>query len=517
MNTDDLKQQVQSTQDCFETIRQCTQSLLTQPRAVVVEAINELSTTLEELQQQNQEVLSFSGNRACDQSLVVDPAKESRYCLDIKEDKQTTEPLLETEENFRAIFEQAAAGIGQLTLSGKFVLVNRQFSSLLGYTESELLERTVQEITYPDDLEPSWEYARQLLEGKRQTYSLEKRYIRKDQQLQWMHLSVSLLRDSQGNPQYFIAVIKDISECKRVQTQLKQQTQQLEETLQELRKTQAQLIHTEKMSSLGQIVAGVAHEINNPLSFICGNLLHLQNYSQDLLELLQLHQSQQPPTPVLQQAMEEKDLDFLREDLPRLLNSMKTGSDRIYGIVQSLRNFCRDEGQLKTMDIHEGIEHTLIILCNRLQANLEQTAVEVVKEYDNIPRVECYPGKLNQVFMNILSNAIEALEELRQHQIQDNQSAKPCEIRIRTTLVKPEKVVISIADNGPGMSPETLQKIFDPFFTTKSVGQGVGLGLAVSHQIVVNQHQGQLRCMSTLAEGTEFVIELPVVQNRNCC
>ncbi|MBD2040619.1 GAF domain-containing protein [Microcoleus sp. FACHB-672] len=282
------------------------------------------------------------------------------------------------------------------------------------------------------------------------------------------------------------------------------QTQELQQTLHELQQTQSQLIQSEKMSSLGQLVAGVAHEINNPVNFIYGNLSHAHNYTQQLLQLLELYQ--QGNQNVIEAYAEEIELEFLIEDLPKLLSSMHLGVDRIRQIVLSLRNFSRvDQAQMKPVDIHEGIDSTLLILQHRLKTPAGKTGIQLIKEYGELPQVECYAGQLNQVFMNILSNALDALEE------QEN----PGVITISTEVSEPYEggVTIRIRDNGPGMTEAVKSKLFDPFYTTKPVGKGTGLGLSISYEIVVDKHRGVLRCFSQPGEGTEFVIEIPVTQS----
>lgn len=296
---------------------------------------------------------------------------------------------------------------------------------------------------------------------------------------------------------------------------LKQKAFELEQTLQELRQTQAQLIQTEKMSSLGQLVAGVAHEINNPVSFIYGNLQYANQYTQDLLHLLQLYQQYYPePASEIHTTTSDIELDFLVQDFPKLLNSMKMGTERIRDLVISLRCFSRlDHAEKKLVDIHEGIDHTLLILQHRLKARGENCGIQIIKEYGDLPLVECYPGELNQVFMNIISNAIDALEDLKVENFNQPTklpSATPT-IWIRTKLQDQSRVVIRLEDNGPGMPEAVKQRIFDPFFTTKPVGQGTGLGLSISYQ-VVEHHGGQLKCLSTPGQGTEFVVELPLKQ-----
>ncbi|MBD1824385.1 histidine kinase [Cyanobacteria bacterium FACHB-DQ100] len=283
----------------------------------------------------------------------------------------------------------------------------------------------------------------------------------------------------------------------------------LEEALRELQETQAQLVHSEKMSSLGQLVAGVAHEINNPVNFIHGNLTHASQYVQELLELLCLYQAQFERQPLMiQRKAEEIDLEFLAEDFPNLLSSMEIGTSRIKEIVRSLRSFSRlDEAEIKDADIHEGLDSTLMILQNRLKGTSDRLPVQVIKEYGNLPLVECYVGQLNQVFMNILANAIDALEEYQDKLSSAGQAAI---IKIVTKQARSGWIEIEIIDNGPGMLEETKKRLFDPFFTTKSVGKGTGLGMSISYQIITENHQGELQCVSTPGEGTKFVIKIPI-------
>lgn len=296
--------------------------------------------------------------------------------------------------------------------------------------------------------------------------------------------------------------------------QLQKRTHELETALRKLRLTQAQMVQSEKMSSIGQMVAGIAHEINNPVSFIYGNLVHASEYTQDLLELVELYQQHFPEPPEdITEILEELDLDFLREDLDKLFKSMRMGSERITEIVKSLRTFSRlDEAQLKDVNIHESIDSTLTILHNRLRAKPGASEIQAVKEYGQLPLINCYAGELNQVFMNILSNAIDAVAERNQQQAMAGETYIGT-INIHTAIVRENWLAIRITDNGYGIPPDIQSKLFDPFFTTKEIGKGTGLGLSISYQIVVERHGGNLICNSQSGEGTEFMIEIPIRQS----
>ncbi|MBC1222567.1 HAMP domain-containing protein [Nostoc sp. UCD121] len=303
----------------------------------------------------------------------------------------------------------------------------------------------------------------------------------------------------------------------KLEDRVEERTTELKNTLEELQRTQSQVIQSEKMSSLGQLVAGVAHEINNPVNFIHGNLVYVQEYTQDLLAFVQLYQQHDPnPAAEIQTVAEDIELEFLQEDLPKMLSSMKVGTDRIRQIVLSLRNFSRiDEAEFKSVDIHEGIDSTLMILQHRLKAKPEQPEIEVIKDYGTIPLVECYAGQLNQVFMNILVNAVDALEENNIKRTYQEIEENPSRIKIRTSVINSTWLEIAIADNGIGISKEFQQRIFDPFFTTKPIGKGTGMGMSISYQIITEKHGGKLECFSNSGEGTEFIIQIPLQLNVN--
>ncbi len=353
-------------------------------------------------------------------------------------------------------------------------------------------------------------------------------------------------KSDKGDVEYISTIARDISDVydelrlrKQAELALREKAQQLEQALTQLQHTQTQLVQNEKMVSLGQLVAGVAHEINNPTNFIYGNINLAREHVQDLLHLLELYQQYYPqPVKEITEQLEHIDPDFIAEDFPKLLASMQEGANRITEIVQCLRNFSRlDEAERKQVDIHEGIDSTLLILQHRLKSQSKHPEIQVNKEYGQLPLVECYPSQLNQVFMNILNNAIDALEERMQPLANAciNEEINPLHpssfifhpsIWIRTSVFTDSspknesnasealdsRVVICIANNGSGLAADAQLRIFDPFFTTKPPGKGTGLGLSISYRIVVERHGGQIRCHSVLGQGAEFIIELPIAQ-----
>ncbi|MEH2135740.1 ATP-binding sensor histidine kinase [Nostoc sp.] len=331
-----------------------------------------------------------------------------------------------------------------------------------------------------------------------------------DGQDTWWMINFNPLKNNEGRIYRIIGTSFEISDRKRAEAQLNQRTAELEQTLQELQHAQTQMIQAEKMSGLGQLVAGVAHEINNPVNFIFGNLSHANDYTKNILRLLELYQKHYPtPHSEIEEEIEAMDLEFVLEDLPKLVYSMRVGAERIQKIVVSLRTFSRmDEAEMKEVNIHEGIDSTLMILQHRLKAKSDSPGIEIVKDYGELPLVECYAGQLNQVFMNLFSNAIDALEEANTQ----NQLLNPT-ITICTILVESKQVAIKITDNGAGIPAHIKQRLFDPFFTTKPVGKGTGMGLSISYQIVAEKHKGKLYCVSKLGQGATFIIMIPICQS----
>jgi len=336
----------------------------------------------------------------------------------------------------------------------------------------------------------------------------------------WQDAEIDLLEQLADQAAIAIQQAQLYEQTCNAETEARNQATQLEHTLHELQETQARLIHTEKMSGLGQLVAGIAHEINNPVNFIYGNLCYASDYTKQLLEILRLYQLHYPhPHSEIHAAIKAIDFDFLVEDLPKIITSMQIGTERICSIVLSLRNFSRlDEAENKRVDLHEGIDNTLLILQHRLKGNAEFPGIQVIKDYGNIPRVECYAGQMNQVFMNILSNAIDALvmgtEDKKHERNKPDKENNPCPmptIHISTQVsADNSRLLIRISDNGPGITEKVKKRIFEPFYTTKPVGKGTGLGLAISYQIIVEKHGGIMECISEPAKGTEFWIEIPL-------
>ncbi|BBD59009.1 PAS/PAC sensor signal transduction histidine kinase [Nostoc sp. HK-01] len=478
--------------------------------------------SIEEL---NQELISL---RQCLQQLKTDNAELRQTVLEYTNqlqqykseqqaalhERQRIEEQLQTTQQFLhsviqtmpvAVFVKDAADL-------RIVLCNQAAEKLAGVSADEILGKNDYDLFPKEEADFFTQRDHEALNSKTLLEIPEEIIRKKSGESRILQIKKAPILDSQGEPKYLLVVRDDITEHKQAEAQLKQQAIELEQTLKELQSTQAKLIQSEKMSSLGQLVAGVAHEINNPVNFIYGNLTYANQYIQQLLNLLHLYRINYPnPALEIQTTIQEMEFDFLVEDLLKLLSSMEVGAERIQQIVVSLRTFSRlDEAELKAVDIHQGIDSTLNILEHRLKTTANHVQIQVLKYYDNLPLVECYARQLNQVFMNILSNAIDALEESL---IQGNLSHTQPEIRICTQQLNAQQILIRIIDNGLGIPEQVRQKLFDPFFTTKAVGKGSGLGLSVSYQIITEQHGGSLECISSVYQGAEFIIKIPVAQS----
>jgi len=430
--------------------------------------------------------------------------------------------LSESEKRYRELVENLREIVFESNERGDLTFLNQSWEETLGYSISESIGKSLINFIHPEDRGIAAQVLKKI-SAEKISIDRDFRFLDRNNKVVWLNL-LARSNSTQGfsgsltnisDRKQSQAVLQEINEQleQRVEerTQLLQATneqlhqevrvrsrveEKLRQTLKQLKETQTQLIQTEKMLSLGQMVAGIAHEINNPINFIHGNLSYISEYSQSLLELIERYKKILPkPPPNICNFTEEIDLDFIQADLLKMLSSMKAGSNRIKNIILSLRNFSRlDESEKKEADLHQGINSTILFLKHRLHSE-----IEIVRRYGNLPLILCYPAQLNQVFMNLLNNAIDALLE--------------SDIEFKKIAIETEKrgdrVCISIRDNGPGIAPEIRDRLFDPFFTTKPVGKGTGLGLAICYQIV-EQHQGTIQVRSELGQGTEFSIFLPL-------
>jgi two-component system NtrC family sensor kinase len=436
---------------------------------------------------------------------------------DITEQVLTQSALRISEERLQMALSGSDLGLWDWQLITGDIYFNPQWKGMLGYEPEEIDDnfQAFEQLVHPEDLSRVKAGLNAYLDRLIPAYEVEFRMRCKTGEWKWILSRGKVFEwDKAGNPVRMTGTHRDISDRRQAEDALREsearerkKAYQLELALCELKNAQAQLVQTKKMASLGQLVAGIAHEINNPMSFIAGNVSFAHQYGFDLLKLIDLYQQYYPhPVAPIQEQMEAVELDFLRTDFPKALNSIREGVARIQQIVRSLQHFSHlNEAQMKTTDLNQRLESTLILLQNRFHKKPHQAVIEVNKELAMLPKVECYPGQLNQVFINVLSNAIEALEE----KSQQNDSFIP-QIGISTEIAELNStVIIRICDNGLGIPAHLQEHLFEPFFTTKPVGQGTGLGLAVSYQII-EKHKGKITCNSQVGIGTEFVIEIPI-------
>lgn len=448
--------------------------------------------------------------------------------FDITEQKENLESIQQSQERLKLALAGTGQGLWDWNLQTGEVYFSSQWTDILGYAKHEIegKARWWLKLVHPQERHLVNDVIRRHFDGKITFFEVEHRMLSKSGEWRWLinHGKI-VARTSEGKPLRMTGTVKDITDRKKAEAALRaselrerERALQLELTIKELKHTQAQLIQTEKMSSLGQMVAGIAHEINNPVSFIYGNITYADQYIRELLELIELYQEYYPePLPVIKSRITDMDLDFIKQDLLKILQSMESGAERIGSIVNSLRNFSRlDESQMKPVDIHEGIENTLLILQSRLKSNEDHVEIEVIKNYGKLPLVECYPGQLNQVFMNLLNNSIDSLRHLSitTHHEHDEKIPEEPKIWIQTEVLEQRRLFVKIRDNGPGVPEELRDRLFDPFFTTKPVGKGTGLGLSISYRII-EKHSGVIWCNSTPGSGVEFIIEIPLHQSKS--
>lgn len=462
------------------------------------------------------------------------------------ESKDLSQDNLNTCQCSQAALQMAliASGLGlwDWNLVTNKTYYDPHWKGILGYRVDEIENehKSFEQLVHPQDLPRIRQVLHDYLEGCTPVFEVELRMLTKSGEWKWILTCGKVFQwDEFGKPVQMAGTHKDITQDKAIATQqyqlfeqlqstedqVSEKSQQLETTLEELKYTQKQLLQNQKMANLGQLVADMANEINNPVSFIYGNLHAASQYAEDLIRIIELYQHHYPtPIPVIALQLQRLDLGFVKKDFLKLLWSMRAGSERVKEIVFALQNFSSsDEGQIKKVDLHKGLDSVLRILQHRLKEKPDRAGIEVIKTFGELPLIECYPGELNQVFMNILTNAIDALEERMKHdyfftpkifihtEIASSHLSlvKSNEVWVNDKILgKKHKIIIRISDNGQGILPHIKLHIFEPFFTTKLVGKSQGLGLSISREIIVEKHQGKLKCNSQLGQGTELVIEM---------
>ncbi|MEM6402192.1 MAG: ATP-binding protein, partial [Cyanobacteria bacterium P01_D01_bin.116] len=431
--------------------------------------------------------------------------------------QEKTREIAQKETEYRSIFESVNDGLSICDLeTGKIIASNPAYRLIHGYTQEELILLTPSDFIHPDDIYLFSEY----LEALRAGNNFYTQCIGKHKDGSYFDAEVRAVPFIYKGKSHALTILRDITEQQAILRERKKaektvikKSQELERALQELKQAQLQMVQNEKMATLGNLVAGVAHEVNNPIGFLKGSISNAEDYIKDIFGHLELYQENYPQaSEEIEENAEDIDLEYLSEDLPKLLNSMRLATERITDISNSLRTFSRaDTSDKVACNIHEGIDSTILILKYRLKANDKRPAIKIIKKYGNSPQIKCFLGQLNQVFMNIIANAIDAFDSASKGKAFAEIQANPHKMTIKTELISEENIVsISIKDNALGMPESVRERIFDNLFTTKGVGKGTGLGLAIAKQIVEETHNGKLSCNSTLGEGTEFLIELPI-------
>lgn len=427
----------------------------------------------------------------------------------------SVETLKQTQQLMRLVFDTIPHWVGWKDINSVYLGCNQSLADMLNFSSpDQIVGKTDYDLQFRKEESDYFVMCdRRVMKSGEAELHITEQIRGADGQQIWLDTSKMPLRDAKGNVFGILLVTEDITERQLAQEELKQQKQNLEEALAKLQGTQVQLVQSEKMSALGNLVAGVAHEINNPVGFLGGNIQPALDYIKDIFGIIDLYQQEySTPSEIIQDEIEAIDLDYIREDLPKLVGSMREGVKRIRDISTSLRTFSRaDSDRPVACNIHDGIESTILILKHRLKASETRPEIQVIKEYGQLPLVECFAGQLNQVFMNILANAIDALEESNIERGFEEIKVNPNRIIIITRISNDkQKLIINIKDNGQGIAEEVKQNVFDHLFTTKAVGQGTGLGLAIARQIVEETHRGKLSFNSVKGNGTEFIIEIPL-------
>lgn len=498
-----------------------------QPKSILGTPILQQGRLVGILYLENQSIEAFTPDRvnllnllcaqaACSLETAQLYQRSQDYAQQLARSLQTTQSkqaeLKDSKAMLQLVFDNIPGGVFWKDFNSVFLGCNQHIATLAGLdSPDQIVGKTDYDLPWkPEETEFYRHCDRRVMDSGIAEIGIVESQLQANGKQTWLETNKIPLFDAQNQVIGIIGTFQDITDRKAAECTLQQKSQELEQALNNLQQTQLQMIQSEKMSALGNLVAGVAHEINNPIGFLAGNIQPALDYIKDILGLLELYQQEYPtPKTTIQAEIDAIDLEFIREDLPKLINSMRTGIDRIRNISTSLRTFSRaDTVDKQPFNLHEGIDSTVLILKHRLKANDTRPEIQVIKHYGDLPLVQCFPGQINQVFMNLLANAIDALEDSNQGKDLTELGATPNCITIHTAQAQTQTIV-RIRDNGIGIPDAVKQRIFEHLFTTKAVGKGTGLGLAIAHQIVVEKHNGRLDVQSEVGEGTEFIIQLP--------